>query len=70
VRQKALQPFPDLAQTQEEIKAAKEMVALRKEVEKKATTPEALTNTGPLLTAGKKRLEAESILMALIGHPW
>ena len=35
------------------------MVQLRKEVVKKATTPQALTNPGPLLEASKKSLEAE-----------
>jgi len=59
VRQKTLKAFRELEQALETIKAAQEMVALRKEAEKKATTPEALTNPGPLLTAGKKRLEAE-----------
>jgi outer membrane protein TolC len=58
VRKKALQAFRDLDQTQAAIKTAEEMVALRAEAAKKAQTPAALTNPGPLLEAGKKLAEA------------
>jgi outer membrane protein TolC len=82
VRQKTLKAFRELQQTQEAITGAREMLALRKEAEKKAMTPEALTNPEPLLKASKKRMEAEvevvkadlayrtayAELMALIGH--
>jgi outer membrane protein TolC len=82
VRQKALKAFRQLEQTRDAIQAAEEMVKLRKEAEKLATTPAALTNPGPLLTASKKRMEAEVDfvkadlayrtayveLMALLGH--
>ena len=83
VRQKTLKAFRELQETRDAIKAAEEMVQLRKEAEKKATTPEALKDPGPLLTASKKRMEAEVDLvkadlayrtayvelMALIGSP-
>lgn len=59
VRQKTLKAFRTYQQSHAAISAAQEMVALRKEVVKKATTPEALTNPGPLLEASKKSLEAE-----------
>jgi outer membrane protein TolC len=82
VRQKALKAFRQFEQGREGIQAAEEMLKLRKEAEQKATTPEALTNPGPLLAATKKRAEAEVDLvkadlayrtayvelMALIGH--
>jgi hypothetical protein len=82
VRQKTLKAFRELQQTQEAITGAREMLALRKEAEKKAMTPEVLTNPEPLLKASKKRMEAEvevvkadlayrtayAELMALIGH--
>jgi len=59
VRKKALKAYRDLEQSQVAIKLAQDLVALRTEAEKKATTPAALTNPGPLLEAGKKRMEAE-----------
>jgi outer membrane protein TolC len=59
VRKKALKAFRDLEQTQAAIKTAQEIVALRTEAVKQATTPTALTNPGPLLEAGKKLLEAQ-----------
>jgi outer membrane protein TolC len=83
VRQKALKAFRELDETRAAIKSAEEMVALRREAEKKAMTPEALKNPTPLLEATKKRAEAEvdyvkadlayrvahAKLMALIGQP-
>jgi outer membrane protein TolC len=59
VRKKTLKAFRDLEQTQAAIQTAQEMVVLRTEVVKKATTPAALTNPGPLLEAGKKIGEAK-----------
>src|SRR5262249_39420846 len=82
VRKKALKAFRDLEESQAAIKTAQEMVALRTEVVKRATTPEALKDPGPLLQASKKLGEAQvdlvkaelayrtahAQLMALIGH--
>jgi outer membrane protein TolC len=82
VRQKTLKAFRELQQTHAAIGAAQAMVQLRKEAEKKETTPAALTNPGPLLAASKASLEAEIELikanlayrtayvelMALLGH--
>ena len=62
VRQKAEKAFRELGESQEALKTAEEMVGLRKEAEKKATTPEAMTNPAALdvlLKATKKRAEAE-----------
>ena len=62
VRQKAEKAFRELEESQEALKTAEEMVGLRKEAEKKATTPEAMTNPAALaalLEATKKRAEAE-----------
>jgi outer membrane protein TolC len=83
VRQTTLKAFRELQETGAAIKAAEEMVALRREAEKKAMTPEALKNPAPLLEATKKRAEAEvdyvkadlayrvahAKFMALIGQP-
>ena len=57
VRQKAEKAFRELGESQEALKTAEEMVGLRKEAEKKATTPEAMTNPAALdalLKASKK----------------
>jgi outer membrane protein TolC len=59
VRKKALKAFRDLEQSQAGIKTAEEMVALRAEAVKNATTPAALKDPGPLLQAGKKLGEAQ-----------
>ena len=59
VRKKALKAYRDLEDAQAAIKSAQEMVALRTEVQKKATTPAALKDPGPLLEAGKKLAEAQ-----------
>src|SRR5262249_53879868 len=59
VRKKTLKAFRDLEQSQAAIKTAEQMVALRTEAEKKATTPEALKDPGPLLQASKKLSEAQ-----------
>jgi outer membrane protein TolC len=59
VRQKTLKAFRVYQESHAAIYAAQEMVQLRKEVVKIATTPEALTNPGPLLEASKKSMEAE-----------
>jgi outer membrane protein TolC len=83
VRQKALKAFREVGETRAAIKAAEEMVALRKEAEKKAMTPEAQKNPAPLLAAVKDRATAEvdfvkadlayrtahAKLMALLGQP-
>jgi outer membrane protein TolC len=44
VRQKALKAFREVGESQEALTNAQELVALLKEAEKKATTPEALAN--------------------------
>jgi outer membrane protein len=62
VRLKVEKAFRDWAASQETLKIDEEMVGLRKEAEKKATTPEAMTNPtalDALLKASKKRAEAE-----------
>ncbi len=62
VRLKVEKAFRDWTTSQETLKIDEEMVGLRKEAEKKATTPEAMTNPAALdalLTASKKRAEAE-----------
>ena len=62
VRQKAEKAFRELGESQEALKTAEEMVGLRQEAEKKATTKEAMTNPtalAALLEATKKRMEAE-----------
>jgi outer membrane protein TolC len=83
VRQNTLKAFRDLQEARQGIQAAEEMVKLRREAEKKATTPEAMTNPAPLLAATKARATAEvdfvkadlayrvayAKLMALIGQP-
>jgi outer membrane protein TolC len=62
VRQSAEKAFRNVAETQEALKTAGELVELRTEEEKKAATPEAMTKaTGlkDLLDASKKLAEAE-----------
>jgi outer membrane protein TolC len=59
VRKKALKAYRDLDETQAAIKTAQEMVGLRGEAAKKAQTPEALKDPGPLLQASKKYGEAQ-----------
>ncbi len=59
IRQKARKAFRDVAEGHEALKTAEEMVALRKEAVKQATTPEAMRNPAPLLTASKDLAAAE-----------
>ncbi len=62
VRQSAEKAFRDVADGQEALKTAEEMAELRKEAEKQATTPDAMTKPAALaalLEASKKRMEAE-----------
>ncbi|HEX5272065.1 MAG TPA: TolC family protein [Gemmataceae bacterium] len=59
VRKKALKAFRDLDQTQAAINTARELVELRAEAVKKATTPAALKDPEPLLRASKKLGEAQ-----------
>jgi outer membrane protein TolC len=59
VRKKALKAYRDLDDTQAAIKTAQELAALRGEAAKKAQTPEALKDPGPLLQAAKKLGEAQ-----------
>src|SRR5262249_45522486 len=59
VRQKAQKAFRDVVASQEALQIAQQMVELRKEAEKKATTPEALRNPTALLAASKARMLAE-----------
>ncbi len=59
VRQKAQKAFREVAETQEALKTAEEMVGLRQEAVKQATTPEAMKNPTPLLTASKDLLTAQ-----------
>ena len=62
VRQDAEKAFREVADSQEALKTAEELVELRKEAEKKATTPDAMTKPAALavlLEASKKRAEAE-----------
>jgi outer membrane protein TolC len=62
VRQKAVKAFRDVGETQAALKTAQEMVEVRKEIEKKATTPAALgdpTALAALLRASKDRMLAE-----------
>jgi outer membrane protein TolC len=59
VRQNAVKAFRDVAEAQDALKTAEEMVGLRKEAEKKAMTPEAKTNPADLMAAVKARMTAE-----------
>jgi hypothetical protein len=53
VRQKAQKAFRELAESQEALKTAQEMAELRKEAEKKATSP------ADLMAAAKARMLAD-----------
>jgi outer membrane protein TolC len=59
VRQKAQKAFREVAEAEEALKSAGQMVELRKEAEKKARTPEALRDPAPLMAATKARMLAE-----------
>jgi outer membrane protein TolC len=59
VRQKATKLYRELVDSQTALKTAQEMVALRKEAVKSATTPEALRNPTTLLKASKESALAE-----------
>jgi outer membrane protein TolC len=59
VRQKATKAFREVAESQEALKSAEELVVLRKEAEKKATTPDALRNPKALIDATQARMLAE-----------
>jgi outer membrane protein TolC len=59
VRQKAVKAFREVTETQDALKMAGELVVLRKEAEKRATTPEALRNPTALITATQARMLAE-----------
>jgi outer membrane protein TolC len=59
VRQNARKAFRDVIESQAALKTAQQMVALRKEAVKKATTPEAMQDPTPLLKASKDLTEAE-----------
>jgi outer membrane protein TolC len=59
VRQKALKAYRQYQDGAAAINLAKEVVQLRKEQVKKASTPDAMANLGPLLDASEKNLEAE-----------
>jgi outer membrane protein TolC len=62
VRQKAVKAFREVGETNEALKTSQEMVTLRKEAEKKVTTPEAVKNPIALaimLKASKDRGTAE-----------
>jgi outer membrane protein TolC len=82
VRQKTQKAFREVGETQEALKTAEELVALRKEAVKQATTPEAMRNPTALIKASKDQAlaEVEAIkadlayrqayvqLMALVGN--
>ncbi len=53
VRQKAQKAFREWTESAEALKTAQELVGLRREAEKKATTPEALREPTALLAAAK-----------------
>jgi outer membrane protein TolC len=59
LRQKAAKAFRDLVESQNDLKAAQQMVELRQEAVKKATTPDALTNPTALLKASKELAQAQ-----------
>ncbi len=62
VRQGVEKAFREVGESQEALQTAEELVGLRKEAEKKATSPQAMTNPAALavlLEASKKRAEAE-----------
>jgi outer membrane protein TolC len=53
VRQKTRKAFREVAETQEALKTAQELVGLHKEAVQKATTPEAMRNPAALIAASK-----------------
>jgi outer membrane protein TolC len=59
IRQKAVKAFREVAESQQALKTAQEMLGLRKEAVKKATTPEAMRDPAPLLKASKDLMQAE-----------
>ncbi len=59
VRQQAVKAFREVGETLAALQTAQQLVELRKEAEKAATTPEALRNPGPLLAATRARALAE-----------
>jgi outer membrane protein TolC len=59
VRQKAVKAFREITETREAQQTAEEMVVLRKEAEKRATTPEALRNPAAMIAASQARMLAE-----------
>jgi outer membrane protein TolC len=59
VRQKAVKAFREVAETQEEVKTAQELVGLRKEAVKNAMTPAAQRDPTALIKASQDLLEAE-----------
>jgi len=59
VRQKATKAFRDVADSQNDLKTAQEMVELRQEAAKKAATPQAASNLPALLKASKELALAE-----------
>jgi outer membrane protein TolC len=83
VRQKAAKAFREVGEAQAAQRTAEELVGLRKEAEKAATTPEALRHPKDLIEATQARMlaevdaikadlayrEAYVKLMALVGHP-
>jgi outer membrane protein TolC len=82
VRQKTQKAFREVAETQAALKTAQELVGLRKEAVKQATTPEAMRNPAALIAASKAEglaavdavkadlayRQAYVQLMSLIGH--
>ena len=59
VRQKAQKAFRDVVESQAALTTAQKMLELRKEAEKKATTPEAMRDPTALIKASKNRALAE-----------
>ena len=58
VRQKALKAFREVVQSQEALKTAQELLTLRTEAVKKATTPEAMRNPEALINVSKAQVLA------------
>jgi outer membrane protein TolC len=59
VRQKVVKAFREVTESQQTLQLAQEMVVLRKEAVKKATTPEAMRNPTAVLEASKNAMLAE-----------
>ncbi len=59
IRQKASKAFRELVDSQSDLKTAQEMVELRTEAVKQATTPDAARNPAPLLKASKDQMLAQ-----------